>query len=88
MEKKKWLAAALVASGLGLAFTGSAQAVQPRFAAEISVDAVWYYHSSWPNENACRSTGKSYVDHGLARAWFCEYSPHPQIPLWNLYLLD
>jgi hypothetical protein len=91
--KKRLLIPAAIVFGIIFTITGVANADPRPVAASTQQDdgftnAVWYYHSTWANENACRSTGKNMVAQGLARAYFCEFHDHPQIPTWWLYVLD
>ncbi len=90
---KKTVLATAMLFGVAFATAGVANA-DPRPTAvaspgsSASVDAVWHYHSTWANENACRSTGKNLVAQGAVRAYTCEFHDHPQIPTWSLYVLD
>ncbi|MEO3790635.1 hypothetical protein ABGB14_10500 [Nonomuraea sp. B10E15] len=83
------LAAVVAATGLCLAFPGTAAAaacdgVAP---AGLSSPSVWWCEGYYMTWQECRDAGAAYVGAQGAKAWACDAVGPPNYP-WGLSILD
>jgi hypothetical protein len=86
------LTAGLVAVALGFGSAGAANAPAQAAVTKpsdggVSVNNLWYAHSTWSNERACHLTGQDLRARGEIINYYCEpRGAGTQYPFWVLHV--